>query len=151
MCVLRETKLIRLAKEGSTLEQPLSNITYQQQKTLIKQTLAQNWNTKHPDYNRQDPVHQLQRSDQVTIFRLRTGHNCLRQHLHSKLGVGNSPYCVCGTDLENTMHVLMHCPLHCEHRRRFWPAPTTLQAKLYGGLEDLRRTADFVASIGVRV
>ena len=140
----------RLAKEGSNKEQPRSNVTYQQQKTLIKQTLAQEWNQKHPDYNKNDPIHLFPRKDQVTIFRLRTGHNCLRQHLHSKLGVGNTPICTCGTDLENTAHILMHCPLYSENRKNFWPSPTTLQTKLYGNYEELRRTADFVANIGVQ-
>ena len=34
-------------------------------------------------------------------------------------------------------HALQSCPQHALTRTRFWPTPTTLNAKLYGNLGDL--------------
>ena len=41
---------------------------------------------KHPRYNKADPYYLLTRREQVTVFRLRTGHNRLNYHLYSGLG-----------------------------------------------------------------
>ena len=55
-----------------------------------------------------DSYHQLTRAEQVTIFRLRTGHNRLNKHLHRKLHVVPSPICpcACGEVEQDTVHVL---------------------------------------------
>ena len=39
----------------------------------------------------------LTRREQVTVFRLRTGHNRLSYHLYSKLRIGHTEQCPCGT------------------------------------------------------
>ena len=140
----------RLAKEAATQEQPQTPISFQQQKSIIKQTFKLDWQNKHPDYNKHDNIFSLKRSSQVTIFRLRTGHNQMRQHLYTKLGVGDSPYCPCNTGLENTGHVLMDCPLYQVQRSKHWPSETTLHTKLYGEPDDLKRTTDFIADIGMQ-
>jgi hypothetical protein len=44
----------------------------------------------------QDSYHQLTRSDQTTIFRLRTGHNRINQHLNRVMKIIPSPMCSCG-------------------------------------------------------
>ena len=44
----------------------------------------------------QDSYHQLTRSDQTAIFRLRTGHNRLNQHLNRVMKIISSPMCSCG-------------------------------------------------------
>ena len=136
----------QLAKEGTLLEQPETEITFPQQKVIIKETLAQVWDHSH-DHMKNDPINTLQRSDQVTIFRLRTGHNRLKQHMYTKLGIGTTPYCTCGTDFENTQHILMHCPLYNVQRMTHWTTPTSLNTKLFGEAEDLKRTTDFIADI----
>ena len=141
----------RLAKEAATQEQPQTPISFQQQKSIIKQTFKQDWQNKHPDYNKHDPVFSLKRSSQVVIFRLRTGHNQMRQHLYTKLGAGDSPYCPCNTAFENTGHVLMDCPLYQVQRTKHWPSETTLHTKLYGESDDLQRTTDFIADIGMQL
>ena len=45
-------------------------------------------------------------------------------------------------------HLLQHCQLHDALRRDMWPEPIPLRVKLYGNLEELRRTAAFVCVWG---
>ena len=84
-----------LAKESSKQYQHDKTITYKEAKTTTKTTQRKLWLTKHPHFNKADPYHQLQRSHQIIIFRLSTGHNRLNTHLHTKLGIGASDQCPC--------------------------------------------------------
>ena len=58
--------------------------SYGEEKTHIKRRMKKEWATFHPNHNTKDPYYQLTRREQVTIFRLRTGQNRLKQHLHHK-------------------------------------------------------------------
>ena len=66
--------------------------------------------------------------------------------MYTKLKVGESEMCPC-----NAAHLLQHCPLHDAMRRDTWPEPTLLRDKLYGNLEELRRTAAFVRATGISI
>ena len=48
-------------------------------------------------------------------------------------------------------HLLQHCRLHDTLKRNKWPEPTLLRDKLYGNLEELRRTAAFVRATGISI
>ena len=91
-----------------------------------------------------DSLHKLSRTEPVILFRLRTGHNRLNAHMY-KFKVGESEMCPCNADIMTAEHLLQHCPLHDAMRRDTWPDPTLLRDKLYGNLEELRRTAAFVS------
>ena len=52
------------------------------------------------------------RQEQVTVFRLRTGHNPLNYHLYSKLRTGHTEQCPCGTGSQTTEHLLQSCPIY---------------------------------------
>ena len=73
-----------LAKEGAKFPQIENDLDLPEIKTITKSTIRQRWNKEHPNYSRQDLYHLLSRPEQVTIFRLRTGHNRLSQIMHSK-------------------------------------------------------------------
>ena len=133
-----------LAKEGTTKEQTDRSTSYTETKTIIKSKQQNKWKRQHPQYNCSDPYYLLTRREQVAIFRLRTGHNRLKHHLHSTFRIGDSEQCSCGTGSQTTEHLLQSCPLHQALRDRTWPEPTPLARKLYGGLEDLRRTTTFI-------
>ena len=60
-----------------------------------------------------------------------------------KLRIGKSEMCPCGTAPKNAEHVLQACPLYHSNRSALWPQETTLNDKLYGGLEQLTTTAQF--------
>ena len=85
---------------------------------------------------------------QKPIFRLRTGHNRLRNHLFHKLKAGDTDQCRCRTGSQITEHFLLFCPNHESLRKQIWPDPTPMSQKLYGSLEDLQSTATFVVKSG---
>ncbi|XP_060571271.1 ribonuclease H-like [Ruditapes philippinarum] len=62
-------KADELAKLGAEGDQPMNHISYKEKTTTIK--AAMRWQSNKDDY------HYLDRREQVTIFRLRTGHNRL--------------------------------------------------------------------------
>ena len=72
-------------------------------------------------------------------------------HKCSKFKVGESEMCPCNADIMTAEHLLQHCQLHDALRRDVWPEPVPLRDKLYGNLEELRRTADFVRATGISV
>ena len=82
----------KLAKIGSeTIEDQPSSLTYAEVKTKWNN----DWKKNHSDYSMgKDAMHSMEREQQKTIFLLRTGHGCLRAHLH-KQGKTDSPYCNC--------------------------------------------------------
>ena len=64
--------------------------------------------------------------------------------MYSKFKVDESEVCPCNADADimTAEHLPQHCQLHDALRRDMWPEPTPLRVKLYGNLEELRRTAD---------
>ena len=121
-----------LAKEGAAMEQQIEAITYGEAKTMIKSQALKIWNDKHPQYNSKDPIYKLDRNGQTCIFRLRTGHNRLKQHMFKTFKVGQSGLCSCGESPETTEHVLQNCRLLDSLRNEVWDTETALNTKLYG-------------------
>ena len=64
------------------------------------------------------------------MFRLRTGHNRLSYHLHSKPHIGYSEQCPCSTGSQTTEH-LQSCPIYEPLRKGIWPDPTPVAQRLY--------------------
>ena len=133
----------KLAKQGAKEPQFDHSVTFQEKKTILKAALRTTQNV-----NTGDAYHQLERWEQVVILRLRTGHSKLKGHLYKKFKVGESPNCTCGRE-ENPTHVLQACPLYVQAREDTWPTPTQLERKLHGCLQDLKKTASFIKSIGL--
>lgn len=133
----------KLAKEGAGQQQEDNPVCYTEMKTIIK--------SLHNTPQQQDSYHQLKRSEQTTIFRLRTGHNRLNKHLHRVLKVIPSPMCPCGEAEQDTEHFLQTCKSHQALRTKIWETPTTIRDKLYGLVEALQKTARFVEETGIQV
>ncbi|GFS27134.1 RNA-directed DNA polymerase from mobile element jockey [Elysia marginata] len=91
----------QLAKEGGMMEQIQHNPSYNEAKTLINSALDCHWRQEHPQHNSKDAIHKLSRAEQVEIFRLRTGHNRLKQHLFSRSRIGDGPNCPCGANRQD--------------------------------------------------
>ena len=98
-----------------------------------------------------DSYHLLTRSQQVIIFRLRSGHNRFNKHLNKKMRAVPSPMCPCGDAEQDTAHVLDECRNHQLLRKEVWPVPETLHSKLYGPLDSLQHTTHFISSAGLQV
>ena len=73
----------------STKEQVDRSTSYPEVKIILKAKQHSKWRHEHPRY-KADPYHLLTRLEQVTVFRLRTGHNRLSYHLYSKLRIGHT-------------------------------------------------------------
>ena len=130
-----------LAKEGTTKEQVDRSTSYPEVKTIFKAKQHSKWRHKHPQYSKADPYYLLTRREQVTVFRLRTGHNRLNYHLYSKLRIGYAEQCPCGTGSQTTEHLLQFCPIYEPLRKGIWPDHTPVARKLYGSLRGLLCTA----------
>ena len=72
----------QLAKEGSKKQQPKSKLSYQEEKTLIRNKRLDDFKHRNGGYNpQQDTLRFLiSRHEQTMIFRLRTGHCRLCSH-----------------------------------------------------------------------
>ena len=101
------------------------------------------WRLEHPQYNKNDPYYLLTRQEQVTVFRIRAGHNHLNYHLYSKLRIGHTEQCPCGTGSQTTEHLLQSCSHYGLLRKGIWPHHTPIDRKLYVSLGDLRCTDTF--------
>ena len=151
-CGLRGNEIAdTLAKQGVHLEQIDSTTIYSEEKTIIKSCLKRKWKLEHPKYNKADAYNQLERHEQVVIFRLRTNHNKLKQHLYRTFKVGDTDQCPCGEEAQTAEHILQKCQMYKELRVRTWPQPTLEAQKLYGCLTDLQRTAAFISKTGLNI
>ena len=141
----------RLAKTGGQLSQPTNPVTYQELKLLLHARYRARWDSHNNGYHAsQDPIRQLERHHQTIIFRLRTGHCCLRSHL-KRIGVSDTPTCECGLSDETPDHILQSCPRFSRERREMWPEAAGVKTKLWGSAADLIRTARYVTTLGLRV
>lgn len=126
----------KMAKMGARDDQPDNPVCLAESNTIIKAIF------KTP--TTPDAYHNLTRQDQVIIFRLRTGHNRLNQHLYRKMKVVSSPLCSCEKAEQDTRHILQDCGALRQLREEVWPSPIPLEEKLYGPLEALQATANFI-------
>ena len=70
----------------------------------------------------------------------------LKQHMFRKLRIGASKQLPKMQNMSSKP-----APLYHSNRSALWPQETTLNDKLYGGLEQLTTTAQFVTNIGLVV
>ena len=95
--------------------------TYSEVKTISKAKQQNLFKQNHHHSNRNDPYHLLTRHEQVSIFRLRTGHSRLRNHLFHTLKIDDTDQCRCRTGSQTTEHFLLFCPNQESLRKQIWP------------------------------
>ena len=86
--------------------------SYPEVKTILRAKQRSEWRHEHALYSKAGPFYLLTRREQVTVFRLRTGHNHLNYHLYSKLRISHIEQCPCGTGSQTTEHLLQSCPIY---------------------------------------
>ena len=141
----------KLAKEGSAMAQIEVDMSLAEVKTQIKAEIQTRWQKNHPQFSKNDPFHKLYRDEQTILFRLCTGHNRLKKHMHTKFKIGDSPNCPCGTSLQSAEHILQYCPTYTTLRQQIWPQPTTYQDKLYGTPKDISLTVEFIKATNLQI
>ena len=92
--------------------------------------------------------HSLDRTQQVAIFRLRTGH-CQLLALLFRLKISHTDECPCGTGQQTPSPVLKSCPTFDSLRRQAWPSATDFHEKLWESAGSLRRSADVALQTGL--
>ncbi|KAK7115386.1 hypothetical protein V1264_001263 [Littorina saxatilis] len=140
----------RLSKEGSKLEQSVHPSSYGEKKTLLRSHFRAAWRERLLLGAEEDDIHQLDRKQQVTIFRLRTGHCRLLSHLY-RLKISHTDQCPCDTGPQTPEHVLQACPTFDTLRRQTWPSEVELREKLWGTAASLRLTAGFALNTGLDI
>ena len=134
-----------LSKEGSKKEQPEHSVSYSEAKTLLKNCFYNSWMERLGITTQRDSLDLLTRKEQVTIFRLRTGHCRLLAHLN-RLNISDTEKCPSGTSLHTHVHILQEYPLLGNLCQATWPEGQDFKEKLWGPAENLRRTADYIAA-----
>ena len=141
----------QLAKEGRKKYQSSSHLSYKETRTLIRNRQKSTFVASIGGYNpHKNPLHQLSRHEQTTIFRLGTGHCGLKGHL-KEIGIKPLALCDCGKDDQTPDHFLKSCPLYNRERQHIWPVSTTMDAKLWGSANDLHLTTHFATLTGQRI
>ena len=126
-------------------------VTCREAKTLLHSQFNGDWKKENGGYQAHlDPIWRLERGQEITIFRLRTGHCGLSAHLE-KIGISDTSLCECGQADQTPDHVLKSCPKYAERRQLAWPHGADLATKKWGSAEDLRWTAGFVASARLKI
>ncbi|MCP4271485.1 MAG: reverse transcriptase-like protein, partial [Gammaproteobacteria bacterium] len=147
----------KLAKAGARKDQvdkPCDNNTLKQiLKNNFKEIWLTNWATGQTGRtmyqemskpNPHDPINNLTRREQSTIFQLRTGHTKFNAHLN-RINPQIAPLCRgCGFPYETVNHVLFDCKRLESPRKRLLPAQPSLGNSLYSSKTQLKNTVSFV-------
>ena len=145
-----------LAKHGASQPQPEVPVTYDTISKMIRSNIKEEWltdwtknSTGRPLYEHmstprpKDPINALTRRDQSLIFRLRTQHVPLNNHLN-RIKKNHPAKCpLCDYPNETVEHHLLHCENLKDLRRTFLPAQPTIGNSLYSDSEQLRATCNF--------
>ena len=145
-----------LAKQGAMKTQDIGSASINTAKQTIKQTKKKIWMKEWsesdkgrnifshmPSPNPNDSINKLKRNEQVTIFRLRSGHSTLNNHL-TRIGAKNNPICpLCGVHNETVKHHLFECVVLTDLRREYLPEQPDTFNTLYGAPEALKKTHIF--------
>ena len=149
-------KADRLSKKGSLQEQPMKPAPYKTTRQIIRHNYREEWMNqwatgqtgravyRHMDRTKpNDSIRSLSRKDQVAIFRLRTQHLPLNQHLN-RINPEHPPMCpLCNAQFETTSHLLLHCPNLQDLRHQFLPPSPDINNTLYSTSDQLKRTSSY--------
>ena len=93
--------------------------------------------------NTNDSTNNLNRQEQSIIFRLRTKHVTLNNHLN-KITKNHKPNCRhCNFEKETVNHFLLKCPQLNELREKYLPEYPTINNCLYASTEQLQKTCKY--------
>ena len=146
-----------LAKSGATSTQKETPCTSRTMKQILKSNTKEEWlnrwargNTGRTMYHdmpqpkRDDQINKLHRKEQCLIFQFRTGHAKVNHHLN-RINPQHAPVCRhCPHPYETTTHLLLDCPRLKKPRITHLPPQPTRHNTLYGPLQQLRKTSNFL-------
>ena len=145
-----------LAKKGSRQEQPNISTPMQTVKQILKANTKEDWMNRWAQGktgrkvfahmstpSSKDNIKYISRREQATIFRLRTQHIQLNQHLN-RIQPQLPPTCpLCNAPSETTDHHLFECTPLRDLRLSLLPKKPTQANTLYGSVQQLKNTCNF--------
>ena len=111
------------------------------ERMVIKNRFPQHWKQRRVITVEDTSLRELERWQQTTISRLRTGHYQLLSHMY-RLSLSHTHECPCGTGVQDPQHILQNCPTRTREGTRLWPSGSDFRDKLWGSKEDLQTTAN---------
>ncbi|PVD32813.1 hypothetical protein C0Q70_08260 [Pomacea canaliculata] len=123
-------------------EQEDNAVNMSEMKTIIKSL-----------YRPQQPLdsyHQLSRPDQVAIFRSGRAQQAASPPTQ-EVAPRAVPEMLCGEADQTVEHILQDCRNLRTLRKETWPQSETLHNKLYGPVETLQKTTNFISRAGLQV
>ena len=143
-------------KKGADKTQPQTKATYRTAKQMIRANIKEEWlsgwstnETGRELYKymaapkRADPINDLNRKDQSTIFRLRIQHVGLNKHLY-RIGAHTTSACpLCDNPEETVNHHLFFCAPLADLRTQFLPPQPDKEQLLYGTSKQPMKTCKF--------
>ena len=154
----------KLAKKGASCPQTDVPTSLETAKQLIRCNKKESWMnewagsttgraifTHMTTPTPKDNINSLKRSEQTTIFRLRSQHVPLNSHL-KRIGVVTDSSCpLCPCPDETVTHLLLQCPALKDLRSLYLPPNPSIENTLYTSASQLRDTHKFfVMSLGKR-
>ena len=149
-------KVDRLAKNGARQQQLNVPASYKTAKQTIRHSYKEMWANRWAadktgrvffrhmtKPHLKDPMYSLNRKDQTAIFRLRTQHTPLHQHLN-RINPKQSATCpLCNHPQETTEHLPFDCTVLQDIRQRFLPPSPDISNILYTSTRQLQMTASY--------
>ena len=146
----------RLAKKGSQLEQPNKPASIKTAKQIISHNYKEEWmnmwstgTTGRAVYQHMtttkpnDNIRSLNRKEQTAIFRLRTQHVPLNQHLNRIKPPHPTACPLCNHPNETTKHFLLECRGLQDLKQQLLPPTPDIDNTLYSTTEQLKKTAQY--------
>ena len=136
--------------------QPTKPAAYTTTKNIIRQNYKEEWmngwaknTTGRAVYNHmkmlnlRDNIKNPSRTDQVSVFRLRTQHLPLNYHLN-RIIPEHPPLCLlCDHPYETVPHLLFQCPKLQDLRQQFLPSSPDTDITLYCSMQQLQQTCTY--------
>ena len=155
--ILGNEEADKLAKKGSSLPQVNVPTSYETARIIIKQNAKEEWLNKWAkgktgrmlykhmaQPRKKDDSSKLSRKEQITIFRLRTGHFPLNYHFN-RLCPEHPPMCqLCPCPYETVNHILFECPALQDNRSLLLPTAPDIDNTLYGTTQQLGKTCTYI-------
>ena len=149
-------KADRLSKKGAQQPQTHKPTPYRTAKQIIQHNYREDWMNmwatgttgravyRHMNSVKQnDSIRALPRKEQTAIFRLRTQHVPLNQHLN-RINPEHPPMCpLCNAQFESTQHFLLLCPNLQDLREQLLPKSPDINNTLYSDTGQLKNTCTY--------
>ena len=116
----KETKLLTPWRKKGASQHQLKNYVTHKEKVHETNHTTTLLGEKTIHINKNDAIHTLYISEQISIFTLCIGHNHIKHHMHRILKIGDG-ICECVQEPETPEHLMQRCPRFLATKSAIWP------------------------------